>query len=153
VLLGRTVPEFGGSHAAMVLGDDELRAVPSPDPGAAWRYRLLHEALQHGLGVSAHDCSEGGLAVALAEMAIAGRLGCEVDVSVVADDAITALFSESVGRIVCEVAPDHLTELKEHLGDDVVIIGHVTAGPAMIVNGQFEISLDALVAAFTGATR
>ncbi len=152
VLLGRTVPEFGGSHAAMVLGDAELRAVPSPDPGAAWRYRMLHEAIGNGLVAAAHDCSEGGLAVALAEMAISGRLGIDIDVSAVDDDAITALFSESVGRIICEITPDHLAEFKEHLGAEAVIIGHVTTTGSMSVVGQFDLAVDQLAAAFNGAT-
>ncbi len=152
VLLGRTLAEFGGSHLAMVLGDDTTSAVPAPDLAAPGRYRALHAAMQRGLVAAAHDCSEGGLAVALAEMAIAGRLGLEVAVGVVDDDATTALFSESVGRVVCEVRPEHLGEFKDVVGGETRIIGHVSAAPTMTVSGQFELPLDRLVAAFNGAT-
>ncbi len=166
VVLGQTVAEFGASHLAKVLGDDSPSAVPAPDRSASDRYWSVHEAIQHGLIAAAHDCSEGGLAVALAEMAIAGRLGIEVDVTGIADDLTTALFSESVGRIVCEVRPHHLAEFKELFGADGVIIGHVTDHPSMLVGrgpttGQarsgtgewaIELTVDRLVAAFGGAS-
>ncbi len=52
------------------------RPVPAPDPNAPDRYRRLHRADRAtAWSRAAHDCSEGGLAVALAEMAIGGRLG------------------------------------------------------------------------------
>ena len=51
--------------------------VPQPDPDAPDRYRRLHRAIRDGLVRACHDLSEGGLAVALAEMCIAGRLGIE----------------------------------------------------------------------------
>ncbi|HEY4333227.1 MAG TPA: AIR synthase-related protein, partial [Ilumatobacteraceae bacterium] len=151
VLLGRTLAEFGGSHLTMVLqGPEQPSAVPSPDPGAAWRYRMLHEAIGDGLVAAAHDCSEGGIAVALAEMAIGGRLGVEVDLSTVDDDPVTALFSESVGRIICEVRPEHLAAFKEHLGAEATLIGHATAAATMSVAGQFTVPVQELVTAFTG---
>ena len=151
VLLGRTVPEFGGSHLAMVLGSDTPSAVPAPDANASDRYWAVHEAIEHGLLASAHDCSEGGLAVALAEMAIGGRLGIEVEVTNVSDDIVTSLFSESVGRIVCEVRPEHLAELRQLVGAETTILGHVSATPTMSVAGVFDLALDDLVAAFNGS--
>lgn len=152
VVLGRTVAEFGGSHLAKVLDDHTPSAVPSPDAGATGRYWAVHEAIQHGLIAAAHDCSEGGLAVALAEMAIGGRLGLEVDIAAVDSDATTALFSESVGRIVCEVHPDQLAEFKQLFAADGVIIGHVTNGSQVtIANGStivIDLGIDQLVSAF-----
>ena len=152
VVLGRTVAEFGGSHLAKVLGDETRSAVPAPDAGAADRYWGVHEAIQHGLIAAAHDCSEGGLAVALAEMAIGGRLGIDADIAAVDDDTTTALFSESVGRIVCEVHPDHLAEFKQLFAADGVIIGHVTDRQQLVIaNGGrnvIDVGVDDLVAAF-----
>jgi phosphoribosylformylglycinamidine synthase len=74
------------------------------------RYRALHGAMRAGLAQACHDCSEGGLAVALAEMALAGRLGVDVDLALTpaAEELDTAalLFGESNGRLVVEVAPN-----------------------------------------------
>ncbi len=61
---------------------------------------------------SAHDLSEGGLAVALAEMLFAGDLGATVDLAGVpcaedADDDATLLFAESASRYLLEVRPEH----------------------------------------------
>jgi phosphoribosylformylglycinamidine synthase len=82
--------------------------VPQPVPDALARMRAVHHAIQAGLVQSAHDCSEGGLAVTLAEMCIGGRLGAEIDLANVPgadamprDDAL--LFSESLSRFVIEI--------------------------------------------------
>ena len=80
-------------------------AAPQPDPDAPARYRRLHAAILAGLVQSCHDVSEGGLAVALAELCIAGRLGAAID-TLPHPDVATALFAESIGRLVVEVRPD-----------------------------------------------
>lgn len=72
------------------------------------RYRLLHGAMQLGLVRACHDLSEGGLAVALAEMCLAGRLGATVEIGPLREPALTLtaqdlLFSESNGRLLLEV--------------------------------------------------
>ncbi|MGB8859824.1 MAG: phosphoribosylformylglycinamidine synthase subunit PurL, partial [Ilumatobacteraceae bacterium] len=94
VMVGRTGSEFGGSHFSMVTGEGDDSPVPAPDPAAAARYRALHTLLRTGRVRSCHDVSEGGLAVALAEMCIGGRLGAEVTTLPHADLA-TSLFGES----------------------------------------------------------
>ena len=81
LLLGATRPEFAGSHLDLVLGraGRTVGAAPQPDPDAPARYRRLHAAIRDGLVQSCHDVSEGGLAVALAELCIAGGLGAVID--------------------------------------------------------------------------
>ena len=71
LLVGATAPEFAGSHFTLVNGTPSPAVVPAPDAQAPARYRRLHAAMNRGLVRSCHDLSEGGLAVALAEMAIA----------------------------------------------------------------------------------
>ena len=62
--------------------------------------------MRTGLVRSCHDVSEGGLAVAVAEMAIAGGLGVDDRRLPRPATRHTALFAESTGRLWCEVAPD-----------------------------------------------
>ena len=130
VLSGHTAREFGGSHFNLVTGD-ESGTVPAPDPSAPQRYRQIHRLITEGLVESAHDVSEGGLAVALAEMAMGGDLGIEAKL----DDAdeCSALFSESLGRIVLEVREKNLPRVLEALGRDASVIGKTAADQTLTI--------------------
>ena len=96
-LLGLTKDEFGGSHYCLV---NELVGGELPTVDAAKNrnlYLALHQAIGEGLVRSCHDLSEGGLAVAAAEMGFAGGLGIEMQLSTACEraqkDALTILFS------------------------------------------------------------
>ena len=66
-VVGDTRAELGGSHFNQVGGRAEgSRTVPKPVKDSLTRMRLLHKAIQAGLVQACHDCSEGGIAVALA---------------------------------------------------------------------------------------
>ena len=67
-LVGETRAEFGGTHYALINGLSG-GAVPQPKPDALDTLRALHQAISGGLVRACHDCAEGGVAVALAEMA------------------------------------------------------------------------------------
>jgi phosphoribosylformylglycinamidine synthase len=105
--LGETSSEFGGSHLALVAGEAGGALAGSPAPGlppqAPELYRALHRAMQAGLVRACHDLSEGGLAVSAAEMCLAGRLGAALTLDT--PDPLSALFSESNGRLLVEVRP------------------------------------------------
>ncbi|MEX2252521.1 MAG: phosphoribosylformylglycinamidine synthase subunit PurL, partial [Thermoleophilaceae bacterium] len=152
VLLGSTRPELAGSHLDLVLGEPATPGtVPQPDPGTAARCRRLHRAIVAGLVRSCHDPSEGGLAVALAEMCIAGRLGAHVDPALVDPgelDPAVALFAESTGRFVVAVHPDHLDAFGGTLDEPVVVLGQVTDEPTLRIDGLLDLDLDSMVAAF-----
>lgn len=158
VLVGTTSTELGGSHLDLVLGvhatrdDGAAGPVPAADPDAPERYRRLHQAILQGLVRACHDCSEGGIAVALAEMAIAGGLGARID-DLGHPDPVTAWFSESAGRFVCEVAPEHVDVLREVLGEagPVHVLGQVTDEPHLALPGAAPVALDELHRAWTGA--
>jgi phosphoribosylformylglycinamidine synthase len=140
-LIGKTGVEFGGSHHHLVTGMSGGE-VPRLDAANALAcYRALWKAMGEGIVRSAHDCSEGGLAVALAEMAFAGAPGAEVSLSVGlaaeggADDA-ALLFSESLGRIVVEVAPKNAGELHRlFAGLPLTHIGTVTKAAKLKIAG------------------
>jgi phosphoribosylformylglycinamidine synthase len=150
VHVGRVAVEFGGSHYAMVH-DIPLASsgvVPAPDPDAPQRYRRLHAAIADSRVQSCHDVSHGGLAVTLAEMCIAGRLGANVD-ALPHQDPTVALFSESAGRFVCEVAPRNLRWFLDLMGDDAMVLGEVTATRVLTLP-SVSLRVDELVTAFNG---
>jgi phosphoribosylformylglycinamidine synthase len=109
ILAGLTRRELGGSHyfgCLGIAGGD----VPGLDPAQARRLHLaVARAIREGLILAAHDLSEGGLAVAAAEMAFAGGVGAEIRLANVPregcdrDDEV--LFSESNARYLLEVRP------------------------------------------------
>jgi phosphoribosylformylglycinamidine synthase len=141
VQVGRTACEFGGSHFAPHGG-----VVPAPDADAPARYRRLHEALRTGRILACHDISEGGLAVAIAEMVIGGRLGADV-ATLPGPDTVSALFAESLGRFVCEVAADDVPWLATLLDEQVVVLGTVTEEPTLRLAGR-AIPIQQLAAAY-----
>jgi phosphoribosylformylglycinamidine synthase len=139
LLVGETRFELGGSLWAFYQRQTGGR-VPRVDPAIARTcFSRLHTAIGRGLVRSCHDLSEGGLAVALAEMAFAGGLGARVGLADVPRAAEAAsdfvlLFSESPSRFVLEVRADDRGELAGLLdGLPFGWIGEVTSG-----NGQQE---------------
>ena len=140
-LLGATREEIGGSHAAMVLKKSGGH-VPKVDPAVAMEsYRKLHAAMDRGLVTSCHDLSEGGLAVAIAEMAFAGQLGAEIDLTQMRNasfiDLSDALFSESNSRLLVEVAPDNAKAFEAAMsGITWYRIGTVTNGDRLTVQSD-----------------
>jgi len=112
MLLGRTGGPMGGSHYLKVKGLASGTDVPPVDLGLSLRVmRAVQAAIEAGLLRACHDLSEGGLAVAAAEMAFAGGLGVALDINAVPCDSGVGeparLFGESAGRFLVEVAPEN----------------------------------------------
>jgi len=148
MLIGSTETEFAGSHFDLVHGEpDNPGVVPAPDTDAAIHYRHLHAAMQAGLIVSCHDVSEGGLAVALAEMCIGGRLGASIS-NLPHDDLATALFSESVGRMIVEVEERSAPAFRRIMDDDAVVLGEVSESGLLSLPDVEPILVSDLVDAF-----
>jgi phosphoribosylformylglycinamidine synthase len=101
-------------------------------------FRKLHEAVRRGLLRACHDLSEGGLAVAIAEMAFAGGVGADLvpDRSGVED--LLLLFSESATRFVVEVKPGDVQPFRGCIGDDVPLLqlGQTVQEPRLRIAGQ-----------------
>jgi phosphoribosylformylglycinamidine synthase len=115
-VVGQTRDELGGSHLHLVTGQAG-GSVPRVDLELAPKiFAAVHAAITRGLVRACHDPSEGGLAVALAEMAFAGEVGANVtDLATVAPDLtdMARLFSESPTRFILEVTPTNAAALKE----------------------------------------
>lgn len=107
-LIGAFEPVLGGSHWSLLQGESSEDGVPQVDASENLRhYRAIFQAAQKGLISAAHDLSEGGLAVSLAEMCIGGRLGAHIDLH--SPDPLRACFGESSGCLLVEVDSKHQT--------------------------------------------
>jgi len=132
-LLGETAEELGGSLLYTQLGEPGGVA-PTMPANPLQRYRLLHQAIQQGWLQTCHDLSEGGLGIALAEMALAGRLGATVEIAPLGAPLV-GLFSESNGRLLLEVRPEHQSMVEAHFaGVALTSVGMVTAGLELTIN-------------------
>ncbi len=138
-IIGATHNELGGSHYYAARGYVGNR-VPGVNPGKGKKLmEALSTAMNRGLVRACHDCSEGGIGVAAAEMAFASGLGMEIHLGKVPlgesmdrDDFI--LFSESNTRFLAEVAPEDKQKFEADLaGVDFAEIGKVTN------TGKFEV--------------
>ena len=93
----------------------------------------VHDSIEKGLLLSCHDCSEGGIGVASAEMAFAGGFGAEIDLAKVHSEKGMRpdhiLFSESNSRFILEIKPENLdTVSKIFTGASFTVIGKTEAG-------------------------
>jgi phosphoribosylformylglycinamidine synthase II len=131
-VLGMTKDELGASEyfaSLGFIGND----VPRVDAVSAKRlYIALEKAINEGIVASCHDCSDGGLGVALAESAFSGELGMTIELTKVPIENIrradTILFSESQSRFVVTVAPDKVARFEAIMEGNVFAdVGVVTA--------------------------
>lgn len=143
-VLGLTRPELGGSELADELGFASA-SVPQVDAlSARKRYQSVRKAAQGKLLNACHDCSDGGLAVALAEMCVGGRLGADVDLSrvPVSSDCVSPLeilYSESHSRFVVSVPSGNVPSFeKVFAGQWMAPIGRVTENGRLVVTSGGE---------------
>ncbi|HVE92568.1 MAG TPA: phosphoribosylformylglycinamidine synthase subunit PurL [Actinomycetota bacterium] len=149
VLLGTTRPELGGSEALAVQHSLASGRPPALDLGA--EVALTSLLCDLSLGTAAHDLSEGGLAVALAEMCLASGTGASIRIP---DDsaALWWLFSESTARVVVSCRPaesDALLSRARKEGVPASVIG-TTGGDSLEVQGVLRVPLDDLARAHRG---
>lgn len=131
-LLGGTWREMGGSEAATELNIRGGRVPHVHAASALQRYHSLHRALSERAVSACHDLSDGGFAVALAEMCLGGRLGAQVDVTRIPafDDMnlTELLYSESASRLLLTVKPPQIPLFEALCGAGLCTrIGQVTA--------------------------
>lgn len=147
-VLGLTRPEFGSTEIADELGFTSSQ-VPQVDLASAkTRYETLFQAIQQGLVTACHDCSDGGLGVALAEMCIGGRAGAEIDLAQVPVcgelDLTGVLYAESASRLVVSVAGADADAFEQlFAGQACACIGTVSANDTMRVTyGSQKVSIE-----------
>jgi phosphoribosylformylglycinamidine synthase II len=153
ILFGAGRGELGASEYLKVVYDLVRGVPPEIDLAAERALQLLLRALAaERLLQSAHDCSDGGLAVTIAECCFGGDgIGAEVSIDgvQVARDATVnraaALFGESASRVVVSVTPAHITEVlarADAAGVPARVIGRTSGGTLRIaVDGRVAIDM------------
>ena len=157
ILVGAPGDELGASHYLLEIHG--LKAGPPPtldyDKELAVQ-DAVRALIRNGLVKSAHDCAEGGLAVALAESCVSGGkfLGATAEIPATTTRADVALFNESQSRVVISVAPENAPAVLEELGRRQVPasrIGSVAAEPKLKITAagkSFEWSSEKLAEIF-----
>jgi len=152
-IVGETRDELGGSEYAALRGLAGGVAPQVSPLGARAIYERLHKAIAGGLVASCHDCSDGGLGVALAESAFAGGLGMDVDIDAIGvDSAVSALFSESQSRFVVTVNSGNLLAFEAVMtGSPLQRVGTVTADPVLRIECPGDVHIEAPIAELKAA--
>ena len=149
--IGLTGDHLGGSHAMLISGDHRRGNVPTVNgPRAKAIFESVHRAISKGMVRSCHDLSEGGLAVALAEMAFAGGLGVEADLDSIPCEPmdgklhrITALYSESNSRFVCEVTQENRAAFESEFSAELIgLIGRVNENSRLKISDRQGVVID-----------
>ncbi|MBT7987105.1 MAG: phosphoribosylformylglycinamidine synthase [Euryarchaeota archaeon] len=146
-LVGESLEELGASELAFMMTESGHAAgiggnVPLlTDPNRLFSsYRALSKAINSGVVKTAHDCSEGGLGVALAEMCIGGRIGAKIDIDGTGNISTWArLWGESLGRIIIAVSPQNNAKFLELMtGHTTTFLGEVEATTQLSIVDGFD---------------
>lgn len=138
VLLGETKEELGGSEYLKVIHGQVNGKTPTIN--LEWEKNIQAtclQAIQQGIIKSAHDCSEGGLATALAECCIVGKIGAEITLTSSFIEPHYLLFAESQSRIIVSLKKEKLDDLEKivsSFGVTFEILGKVVEGNLRINN-------------------
>lgn len=129
--VGETQRAMGGSHYQLMTGDaTRSTQVPHVDLARGpLTARVIAKLIAAGLVASAHDCSDGGMLIAAAEMAFAGRVGLDVNLDGVPSatelDDITACFAETPSRYLLEISPENLDVVVRGLRESQILFGQI----------------------------
>jgi phosphoribosylformylglycinamidine synthase len=149
VLLGEDRGEIGGSEYLKIIHGQVRGEVPSLDLARERALqRLMVELASAGLLRSAHDCSDGGIAVTLAESCFdTGGIGATVQLNP-ATDAASALFSESASRIVVSVEASKEEEVLARAASAGIPGRRIgtTGGSRLVIMAAGQKSIDVTVA-------
>ncbi len=153
LLLGKNKEELGGSAYLKTVHGKIAGNPPEMDLGAekAVQQTCL-EAIRMGLVKSAHDTSEGGLAVALAESCVTGKVGAMISLMDEMDPA-PLIFSETQSRILVTIAPESLfliESLSSKYRTPIEVIGKV-GGSGLIIKKGKRTFIDLPVSSMSGA--
>lgn len=142
-IIGETLDELGGSQYYYLRGYTGNNVPKVDAKKAKLIFDSLGNATSMGMVKSCHDCSEGGLAVAAAEMAFAGDLGAEIDLKKIGTRNDSILFSESNSRFIVEVDPEMKEEFEAAMNGNGTEIGYTTDEKKFVVRSNGKKIIDA----------
>jgi len=152
ILVGDTKDELGASEYYSMLGLDNNGVTPGLHDNIDTVIDTLIRAVEAGLITSAHDISNGGLAVTLCEMV--EQIGAEIDITEICARDDDALFSESYGRMVITTSePDKVLDMMS--GIDCTVLGKTSGNGLSIItrNGDINLSKDEIEDARSSLSR
>ncbi|MEQ7274155.1 phosphoribosylformylglycinamidine synthase subunit PurL [Enterococcus thailandicus] len=139
-VIGQTGNDFNGSEIQKLLTGTIQGQLTNFDLAVEKKNQdLMLAAIQQGLVASSHDCSEGGLAVAIAEAAFANGLGVKVQVEL----TVAELFSETQSRFVVSINSKNQTAFEQLAGEQAYHLGEVTADSQLrmqAVDGEINLT-------------
>ena len=146
-LVGESLDELGASEVSFMFRDEDssmgiggnVPKLTNPESNLS-TYRTLSKTIRQGLVQTSHDCSEGGVAVAIAEMCIGGRIGAMIDIDGTGDNSLWArLWGESLGRFIIGVKPENEEKwLDEMKGHKVTYLGKTEQQDNLVINDGFD---------------
>lgn len=153
LLLGKNSEELGASEYLHTIHDQTRGTVPKLDLDNELNLqKSLLSAIRDGLIISAHDCADGGLAIALAECCISNREQ-QVGATVKLEDSIRPdclLFGETQSRVIISCHPQKLSELLKHFKESSVPCTEIglVGGDRLVINDLVETKLEKISHAF-----
>jgi len=157
VMVGKTRPEVDGSEYhrsvyGLVQGDAPEVIMEDEYLAGTSILKIIKEDIDGDI-TAVHDCSSGGLGVALSEMVISGGLGAAINlINIPADESLgvsTALFSESHGRYLITIKKDAVDKIISKINVPSAVIGEV-GGSSITINDSFSVTIDELKKSYHG---
>jgi phosphoribosylformylglycinamidine synthase len=158
ILIGKTYPELDGSQYHKEVFDVVQGKSPKVDMDAEFEsaeavLKIIRED-ENDAVTAVHDCSAGGIAVAVAEMAISSDLGATADISKVPKDNdmsdAEALFSESNARFIVTVKSEYADEILSKIKAPAAVIGEVGGKTLTINQNLINVDIENLKESYYG---
>ncbi|MCK4595606.1 phosphoribosylformylglycinamidine synthase subunit PurL, partial [candidate division WOR-3 bacterium] len=148
-IIGYTYPELGNSLLNRILQFSDGEEPDIRPERAIELYKRLYKSIKEGMVVSCHDCSEGGIGVALAEMCFGSGLGLKINLDAIPSSGLrepfSILFSESNSRFILEVDIKRKNEFEEIItGVSYAQIGDVISTNKLIISNLLNITISRL---------
>ncbi|HEY0196146.1 MAG TPA: AIR synthase related protein, partial [Methanobacterium sp.] len=157
IIIGETHPELGGSEfqkltQGTIQGQPPLVHIEDEYNVSMAVLNLIREDSEGNI-TAVHDCSTGGIGVALSEMALSGDLGAEIDLSRIPGEEglndFELLFSESHGRFIISVKEEAAEKILDKLEVPATVIGTLK-GNSLVINDSLEIPVSELKNSYHG---
>lgn len=157
IIIGETHPELGGSEfqklaQGTIQGQPPLVHIEDEYNASMAVLNLIREDSEGNI-TAVHDCSTGGIGVAVSEMALSGDLGAEMDLSLLPGEEglndFELLFSESHGRFIISVKEEALKEIMDKIKVPAAVIGTVKSD-SLVINNSLEIPVSELKNSYHG---